>query len=293
MDGRGRRRGARRRRSAGGRSRTASRADPAAAPSRRKVLDAGPARLKVSAGWAARRRAPPALPGLDEARPPTCPTPGLTTTVSVALVPADSASLVPGRAGDEGRGRPAQGRDRTRRRPAGARLPRRPHRRLGPRRLRDPDHARACSRSCARPAAGPRRRRPGASRASTRSPSKGPAPITLNAGTAYRMRAPQTIKTLDATRVRERVALRRSKGPVGQARAREDALASAYARRGRRARAAGAEGRGVGGGRGRSARHRPCLPEARTPRRTGGSKPSAARSRARKAAPRRRGRGGR
>ena len=68
-------------------------ADPVAAPSTQKVLDAGPAHLKVSTGWARATRAP-ALPGLDNA-PAYMPYSGLTTTVSVALVPADSASLVP------------------------------------------------------------------------------------------------------------------------------------------------------------------------------------------------------
>jgi hypothetical protein len=47
----------------------------------------------------------------------------------------------------------------------------------------------------------------------------GAQPIEADAGTAYRMRAPATLKELDAVRVRERVALRRAQGPVGQRRA--------------------------------------------------------------------------
>ncbi len=47
----------------------------------------------------------------------------------------------------------------------------------------------------------------------------GAQPIAPKAGTAYRLRAPETLRGLDETRVRERAALRRSKGPVGQERA--------------------------------------------------------------------------
>jgi hypothetical protein len=50
----------------------------------------------------------------------------------------------------------------------------------------------------------------------------------LNDATAYRMRAPSTMKDLDAVRIRERVALRRAKGPVGQERAAKT-LYKAYA----------------------------------------------------------------
>ena len=50
----------------------------------------------------------------------------------------------------------------------------------------------------------------------------------MNDATAYRMRAPSTMKDLDAVRVRERVALRRAKGPVGQERAAKT-LYKAYA----------------------------------------------------------------
>ena len=47
----------------------------------------------------------------------------------------------------------------------------------------------------------------------------GAKPLKPAADTAYRMRAPGVIKTLDSVRVRERKALRRAKGPVGQQRA--------------------------------------------------------------------------
>ena len=47
----------------------------------------------------------------------------------------------------------------------------------------------------------------------------GARPITPEAGTAYRMRVPAVMNDLDKVRVRERVALRRAKGPVGQRRA--------------------------------------------------------------------------
>ena len=67
---------------------------------------------------------------------------GLTTTVSVALVPADSASLVPAALVEKADGGLPKAETREGRRPVGARLSRRPDRRLGPRHLRDPDHAR-------------------------------------------------------------------------------------------------------------------------------------------------------
>ena len=47
----------------------------------------------------------------------------------------------------------------------------------------------------------------------------GAKPLKPAADTAYRMRAPGVVKTLDSVRVRERKALRRAKGPVGQQRA--------------------------------------------------------------------------
>ena len=68
-------------------------AEPPAAPSLERVLDAGPARLKVSTAWVTARR-PPELPGLAGA-PAWTPYSGLATTVTVALVPADDAALVP------------------------------------------------------------------------------------------------------------------------------------------------------------------------------------------------------
>jgi hypothetical protein len=55
----------------------------------------------------------------------------------------------------------------------------------------------------------------------------GARPITLNDATAYRMRAPETMKKLDSVRVSERIALRRARGPIGQERAAR-ALRQAY-----------------------------------------------------------------
>ena len=68
-------------------------ADPATVPSVQKVLESGPARLKVSTDWA-EVRMPPLLPGLQGA-PAWTPYSGLDTTVSVALVPASDAALMP------------------------------------------------------------------------------------------------------------------------------------------------------------------------------------------------------
>ena len=56
----------------------------------------------------------------------------------------------------------------------------------------------------------------------------GARPLRPAADTAYRMRAPAVLKELDAARVRERKALRRARGPVGQQRAARSSLRSAY-----------------------------------------------------------------
>src|SRR4051794_3064369 len=72
--------------------RIAIKSDAPAAPTE-KVLKAGAARLRVSSDWQSVAR-PPALPGLPGA-PAWRPYTGLATTVSVALLPVDHATLVP------------------------------------------------------------------------------------------------------------------------------------------------------------------------------------------------------
>jgi hypothetical protein len=191
-------------------------ADRASVSSVQKLLDAGPARLKVSAGWERAAR-PPALPGLDDA-PAYMPYAGLATTVSVALVPADSAALVPAELEEKAEGG----------------LPKAETARvvgLQARAYRGvqtgdsvldiyaiPTTRGVLTLVCTA--------RNGGQEAPTwclegldQITVEGAKPITLNAGTAYRMRAPAILKGLDEVRVRERIALRRSKGPVGQERA--------------------------------------------------------------------------
>jgi hypothetical protein len=73
--------------------RIASRAPAAAPDTTERVLGAGPARLRVSAPWTPARRSP-AVPGLAGA-PAWTPYAGLSTTVSVALLPAQQATLLP------------------------------------------------------------------------------------------------------------------------------------------------------------------------------------------------------
>ena len=90
---------------------------------------------------------------------------------------------------------------------------------------------------------------------------KGAQPITLNAGTAYRMRAPETIKALDSVRVRERLALRRAEDPWVRS-APLGTLWLAYAAASGRSRPAGAGGRTVRAGRHRPARHGSRVPQA-------------------------------
>ena len=96
---------------------------------------------------------------------------------------------------------------------------------------------------------------------------EGAPPITPDAGTAYRMRAPAVMKDLDEVRVRQRVALRRAKGPVGQRRAART-LWKAYGDAAGELVAARAEGRAAGAGRRLAARHRTRLPAARRRRRS-------------------------
>jgi hypothetical protein len=191
-------------------------ADPAPTTAAEKVLDAGPARLKVSGGWARATR-PPALPGLDNA-PAYMPYSGLTTTVSVALLPADSASLVPADLVTKAEGGLPK--------PETARVVGLQARAYRGVRTGDsvldiyaiPTTRGVLTLVCTA--------RSGSESAPTwclegldQITVAGARPITLNAGTAYRMRAPETMKGLDSVRVRERVALRRANGPVGQERA--------------------------------------------------------------------------
>jgi hypothetical protein len=191
-------------------------ADPVAPAPTQKVLDAGPARLKVSTGWARAPRSP-ALPGLDNA-PAYTPWSGLTTTVSVALLPADSASLVPAAllAKIEG-GLPKAEKAKV------VGLSARAYRGVvtGDSVLdiyAIPTTRGVLTLVCAA--------RAGAEASPTwclegldQITVEGAKPITLNDSTAYHMRAPETMKKLDSVRVSERVALRRAKGPIGQERA--------------------------------------------------------------------------
>jgi hypothetical protein len=191
-------------------------ADPAAAPSVQKELDAGPARLKVSTGWERSPR-PPALPGLDGA-PAWTPYAGLATTVSVALVPADDPALLPSalvKAAEGGLPKPEKARV--------VGLEARAYRgvRTGDSVLdvyAIPTTRGVLTLVCAARNGGPE------------APTwclngldqitvAGATPITPAPDTAYHLRAPAILKALDAKRVSERVALRRSKGPVGQERA--------------------------------------------------------------------------
>jgi hypothetical protein len=83
--------------------RIASRAPAAPPESAERVLDAGPARLRVSAPWTRAQR-PVSVPGLLWA-PAWTPYAGLSTTVSVALLPAQDASLLPRALVDSVRGK--------------------------------------------------------------------------------------------------------------------------------------------------------------------------------------------
>ena len=181
-----------------------------------KLLDAGPARLRVSSGWERAPR-PPALPGLAGA-PAWTPYAGLGTTVSVALVPADDPALVPSalvREADGGLPRAEKARV--------VGLEARAYRgvRTGDTVLdvyAIPTTRGVLTIVCAARSGGPD------------APTwclngldqitvSGARPIAPDAGTAYRMRVPVVLKELDDVRVRQRVALRRSKGPKGQRRA--------------------------------------------------------------------------
>jgi hypothetical protein len=191
-------------------------AEPASTPAVEQVLDAGPAQLKVSSAWERVAR-PPALPGLDGA-PAWTPYAGLATTVSVALVPADDPALVPAalvKAAEGGLPKPEKARV--------VGLEARAYRgiRVGESVLdvyAIPTTRGVLTLVCA------------ARNDTEEAPTwclngldqitvEAATPIVPAAGTAYALRAPAILKPLDASRVRERVALRRSKGPVGQERA--------------------------------------------------------------------------
>ena len=191
-------------------------ADPASAPSVDKVLTAGPARLRVSSDWERAAR-PPAVPGLAGA-PAFTPYDGLATTVSVALLPADDPALVPAalvKAAEGGLPKPEKARV--------VGLEARAYRGI---RTGDsvldvyaiPTTRGVLTLVCT------------ARNGGTEAPTwclngldqitvDGAQPIAPKAGTAFDLRAPETLKGLDEARVRERTALRRSKGPVGQERA--------------------------------------------------------------------------
>jgi hypothetical protein len=191
-------------------------ADPAGTPVSAQVLNAGPARLKVSSGWQAAKR-PPALPGLESART-WAPYSGLATTVSVALVPADHAALVPSQlvaAAEGGLPRPEKARV--------VGLEARAYRGVvAAGNVLDiyaiPTTRGVLTLACAA--------RSGAQEAPTWCLSgleqitvEDAQPLKPEDATAYRLRAPQLLKALDEVRVSQRVALRRAKGPVGQERA--------------------------------------------------------------------------
>jgi hypothetical protein len=190
-------------------------ADTPAAPVIQRVLQAGPARLKVSTGWSVAPK-PPALPGLTGA-PAWNPYSGLATTVSVALVPVDDPALVPNalvKAATDGLPSP----ERTRVVQLEARAYRGVH--TGNSTLdvyAIPTTRGVLTLVCTAQDAAPG------------SPSwclngldqitvAGATPLKPTADTAFRMRSPETLRTLDTSRVRERRALRQALGPAGQER---------------------------------------------------------------------------
>jgi hypothetical protein len=178
-----------------------------------RVLRAGPARLRVSVPWTPAKR-PPAVPGLADA-PAWTPYAGITTTVSVALLPAQDASLLPGAL--------AQGK-----------LPKPETAKLGGvqahayRGLRSGDSVLdvyvvpttrgvltlACAAAAQTPEA-PAWCLNGLEQITV----DGARPLRPAADTAYRLGAPVLLRTLDGARVRNRRALRAAHLYVGQARA--------------------------------------------------------------------------
>jgi hypothetical protein len=157
------------------------------------------------------------LPGLDGA-PAWTPYAGLATTVSVALVPADDPALVPAalvKAAEGGLPKPEKARV--------VGLQARAYRGVHTGDSVLDVYAIPTTRGVLTLVCTARN---GGAEAPTwclngldQITVAGAKPIAPDAGTAYRMRAPATLKALDAARVRERTALRRSKGPEGQERA--------------------------------------------------------------------------
>jgi hypothetical protein len=199
-------------------------ADPATVPSYSKELKAGPARLKVSTDWA-EVRSPPVLPGLKDA-PAWTPYAGLATTVSVALVAPDDAALVPNAlVKDAAGGLPQPERARV------VGLEARAYRGVRSGQSVLDVYAIPTTRGVLTLVCSARN---GAAEGPTwcldgldSITVAGAQPLKPAADTAYRMRAPEALKKLDAVRVSERKALRSSKGPVGQQRA-ADRLYRAY-----------------------------------------------------------------
>ena len=141
VDGRRPRRGARRRASAAGWSPTGSPPIRRRSPSVSKELEAGPGAAEGLDRTGPRCRSPRCCPGSPARRPgrrtPAWPRPCRSRSCRPTM-----PALVPSRAGQGRRRRAAAAREGARRRARGARVPRRAQRRVGARRLRDPDHAR-------------------------------------------------------------------------------------------------------------------------------------------------------
>ena len=165
-------------------------ADPVAAPSdaegprRRPGAPEGLGRLGAGAPAAgaagARQRARlHALPGPDDDR------------VGRARARGHRRRWCPPRWCDKANGGLPKAETAKRRRPAGARLPRRPDRRLGARHLRDPDHARRADLVCTARSGGREASPTWCLEGLDQITVDGARPITLNDATAYRMRAPR------------------------------------------------------------------------------------------------------
>ena len=218
MDRRRPRRGARPPGSAAGRSPTGIARRPGRRAVDPKVLDAGPARLKVSTDWAAGARAP-VLPGLDNAPAYMPYSRADDDRVGRAAARPTRPSLVPDAL--RGEGRRAACRKAETARVVG--LQARAYRgvRTGDSVLdvyAIPTTPRRADPRLHRPATAPRTAPTWCLEGSTRSRSRAPAPLSPRPP-AYRMRAPAAMKQLDAARVRERAALRRPRARSASARA--------------------------------------------------------------------------
>ena len=187
---------------------------PKATPATEKTLTAGAVRLRVSTDWARVAR-PPDVPGLGHA-PAWAPYAALSTTVSVAIVPADHPSLLPTTLVDQAKGGlPA---------PEAAKvvgLAARAYRgvRSGTATLdvyAIPTTRGILTLVCRAPNGGPE------------APAwclngldqitvEGASAIKPDASTAFRLKAPAVLATLNQRRVEERTALRRAHTPPGQA----------------------------------------------------------------------------